>query len=178
MKETLVRAHAYAMADADGIFVLGVLDPETVRTLVDSVPVPVNVLVGLGARPVSELAAAGAARISAGSSIAEAAYGLAARATRKLLTQGATSAMEGGLDYATLTPCSWQAPHAERASGTQPNPDHRGGVPGGRGPHGRVRDGGMAGGGPPNEAAERCARHRSGCPGDDVRDLRPAGKCH
>ncbi|MFE7245401.1 hypothetical protein [Streptomyces sp. NPDC057580] len=68
----------------------------------DSVPVPLNVLVGPGARPVSELAAEGAARLSAGSSIAEAAYGLAARAARELLTRGTTSAMEGGLDYATL----------------------------------------------------------------------------
>jgi 2-methylisocitrate lyase-like PEP mutase family enzyme len=102
LKETLIRARAYSMAGADGIFVLGVLDAGTVRTLVESVPVPVNVLTGPGALPVAELAAAGVARISAGSSIAEAAYGLAARAAHELLTQGTASALEGGLDYPTL----------------------------------------------------------------------------
>lgn len=50
----------------------------------------------------SELADAGVARISAGSAIAEAAYGLVRRAARELLTQGTTAALEGGYDYATL----------------------------------------------------------------------------
>ncbi|WSJ94305.1 isocitrate lyase/phosphoenolpyruvate mutase family protein [Streptomyces sp. NBC_01320] len=102
LDETLARARAYAAAGADGIFVLGSLGAQTVRTLVESAPLPVNVLAGPGALPASELAAAGAARISAGSAIAEAAYGLARRAARELLTQGTTNSLEGGFDYATL----------------------------------------------------------------------------
>lgn len=102
LDETLTRARAYAAAGADGIFVLGTPDVETVRTLVGSQPLPVNVLAGPGALPVSELAKAGAARISAGSSIAEAAYGLVRRATRELLEKGTTTTLEGGFDYATL----------------------------------------------------------------------------
>ncbi|MGW4893192.1 isocitrate lyase/PEP mutase family protein [Kitasatospora sp. NPDC004240] len=102
LDETLTRARAYATAGADGIFVLGTPDAETVSTLVGSQPLPVNVLTGPGTLPVSELAQAGAARISAGSSIAEAAYGLARRATRELLERGTTTTLEGGFDYATL----------------------------------------------------------------------------
>ncbi|MEU4273175.1 isocitrate lyase/phosphoenolpyruvate mutase family protein [Streptomyces sp. NPDC026092] len=100
--ETLTRARAYGTAGADGIFVLGTPDAQTVRTLVDSQPLPVNVLAGPGALPVPELADAGAARVSAGSSIAEAAYGLVERAARELLTKGTTTSLEGGFDYADL----------------------------------------------------------------------------
>lgn len=50
----------------------------------------------------SKLPDAGAARISAGSSIAEAAYGLVHRAARELLEKGTTATLEGGFDYATL----------------------------------------------------------------------------
>lgn len=102
LDETLARAHAYAAAGADGIFVLGTPDARTVKTLVGSQPLPVNVLAGPGALPVSELAAAGAARISAGSSIAEAAYGLVGRAAHELLEQGTTTTLEGGFDHPTL----------------------------------------------------------------------------
>ncbi|MFF2624404.1 isocitrate lyase/phosphoenolpyruvate mutase family protein [Kitasatospora griseola] len=102
LDETLARARAYAAAGADGIFVLGTPDAGTVRTLVASQPLPVNVLADPGALPVSELAEAGAARISAGSSIAEAAYGLIHRAARELLEKGTTTTLGGGFDYATL----------------------------------------------------------------------------
>ncbi|MFF2542666.1 isocitrate lyase/phosphoenolpyruvate mutase family protein [Kitasatospora sp. NPDC058063] len=102
LDETLTRARAYATAGADGIFVLGTPDTGTVRTLAGSQPLPVNVLVGPGAPPVSELAEAGAARISAGSSLVEAAYALVRRAARELLESGTTTALEGGFDYATL----------------------------------------------------------------------------
>ncbi|MFD8010747.1 isocitrate lyase/phosphoenolpyruvate mutase family protein [Streptomyces sp. NPDC058955] len=102
LDETLTRAHAYAAAGADGIFVLGTPDAKTVRTLADSQPLPVNVPAGPGSLPVSELAGAGAARISAGSSLAEAAYGLVRLAARELLEKGTTTALQGGFDYATL----------------------------------------------------------------------------
>ena len=102
LNETLTRASAYAAVGADGIFVLGTPDADTVRKLVGSQPLPVNVVAGPGALPVSALAEAGASRISAGSSIAEAAYGLVRRAARELLEKGTTTTLEGGFDYATL----------------------------------------------------------------------------
>lgn len=103
LKETVERALAYAAAGADGVFVLGALSAETVAAVVRAVPVPVNVSVGPGTLPVAALAAAGASRISAGASIAEAAYGLAARAARELLEQGTAGTLEGSdLDYGRL----------------------------------------------------------------------------
>ncbi|MER6913760.1 isocitrate lyase/phosphoenolpyruvate mutase family protein [Streptomyces sp. NPDC000594] len=102
MAETRTRAIAYAAAGADGIFVLGTPDVATIGTLAASVPLPLNVLAEPGAPAVPELAAAGVARVSAGSSIAEAAYALVSRAARELLTQGTTTALRGKYDYATL----------------------------------------------------------------------------
>ena len=101
-EDTLSRAVAYAAAGADGIFVLGALDAGTVERLVAGSPLPVNVAVGPGTLSVAELAAAGVARVSAVSSIAEAAYGLAGRAARELLERGTAEELEGGADYATL----------------------------------------------------------------------------
>jgi 2-methylisocitrate lyase-like PEP mutase family enzyme len=102
LPETLTRAAAYVDAGADGVFVLGALDAASITALAGAVPVPVNVLIGPRTLPVPALAAAGAARISAGSSIAEAVYGLAARATHELLADGTAQALAGGLDYAAL----------------------------------------------------------------------------
>ncbi|WP_411293214.1 isocitrate lyase/phosphoenolpyruvate mutase family protein [Streptomyces sp. CBMA156] len=129
LDETLTRARAYAAAGADGIFVLGTPDVETVRTLVGSQSLPVNVLAGPGALPVSELAEAGAARISAGSSIAEAAYGLVHRATRELLEKGTTTALKGGFDYAALNALLLTAGHGSGATAglLPPEPAGRGG---------------------------------------------------
>ncbi|SOD64255.1 2-Methylisocitrate lyase, PEP mutase family [Streptomyces zhaozhouensis] len=100
--ETLERGRAYRAAGADGIFVPGVTDPELVRTLADGLDAPLNVLAGPGAPDVATLAAAGAARISVGSGIAQAAYGLAERAAEELLTSGTYRAQAGALDYGDL----------------------------------------------------------------------------
>lgn len=102
LKETVTRATAYAEAGADGVFVLGVHSAEAVTALADAVAVPVNVAIGPGTPSVADCAAAGAARISAGSSIAEAAYALAARAARELLEQGTARTLHDGLAYGTL----------------------------------------------------------------------------
>jgi 2-methylisocitrate lyase-like PEP mutase family enzyme len=102
LAETVSRAEAYAAAGADGVFVLGSLTAQSVAALVGAVSVPVNVLAGPNALSVGELAAAGAARISAGSSIAEAAYGLVAQAAEELLTEGTARSTESVLDYGAL----------------------------------------------------------------------------
>ena len=77
MEETVARAAAYARAGASGIFVLGALRADTITALVNATTLPLNVAFGPGTLSVSELATAGASRISAGSSIAEAAYSVA-----------------------------------------------------------------------------------------------------
>lgn len=90
--ETLARARAYADAGASGIFVLGALGADTIRALADEATLPVNVAFGPGTLSVRELAAAGASRISAGSSIAEAAYSLVAAQSASMLAPEAGEA--------------------------------------------------------------------------------------
>ncbi|WP_033281716.1 isocitrate lyase/PEP mutase family protein [Streptomyces sp. NRRL F-525] len=99
---TLERAAAFRAAGADGIFVPGAVEPGTVKELADGIEAPLNVLVGPGAPPVAELAALGVARVSAGSSIAAAAYAVVRRAARELLDTGTYGAQTGGIGYGEL----------------------------------------------------------------------------
>lgn len=85
---TIERAKVYADAGADVLFVPGVVDAPTIAELVKASPLPLNVMVGPGAPPVSELAELGVARISVGPAITTAAYALATTATKELLTTG------------------------------------------------------------------------------------------
>ncbi|MBK3563389.1 MULTISPECIES: isocitrate lyase/phosphoenolpyruvate mutase family protein [unclassified Streptomyces] len=99
---TLERAAAFRAAGADGIFVPGAVEPGTVKELADGIDGPLNVLVGPGAPPVAELAALGVARVSAGSSVALAAYAVVRRAARELLDTGTYDTVVGGLGYGEL----------------------------------------------------------------------------
>ncbi|WP_030676461.1 isocitrate lyase/phosphoenolpyruvate mutase family protein [Streptomyces rimosus] len=102
LKETLERAAVYVEAGADGIFVPGAVHPDTVRALAEGVPAPLNVMAGPGALSVAELGALGAARVSVGSGIAQAAHALVRRAAREILTAGTYETLAGGLDYGEL----------------------------------------------------------------------------
>jgi 2-methylisocitrate lyase-like PEP mutase family enzyme len=99
--DALERSAAYAAAGADSLFVPGLVDPAAIAELAKG-PLPVAVMVWPGAPSVAELAAAGAVRISLGSAIAQAAYGVAARAATELLTSGTYDAVADGIDYGTL----------------------------------------------------------------------------
>jgi len=100
--ETVARARAYLAAGADGVFVPGTVDPGTLAALVEAIPAPLNVLAGPGAPAVAELAKTGVARVSLGSSVAEAAYGVARRAAEEAFAAGTYDALAGALDYGTL----------------------------------------------------------------------------
>ena len=102
LADTVARARAYLAAGADGIFVPGVLDAATIEALVRSIEAPLNVMVGPGALPVSALAALGVARISLGSSMASAAYGLVSSAVRETFELGRYDLCGAGLDYGEL----------------------------------------------------------------------------
>lgn len=102
LENALARAAAYVEAGADGIFVPGVVDPETVKVLATEISVPLNVMAGVGAPPVGELAALGVARVSVGPSLTEIAYAATRRAAIELLSAGTYEALEGGLDYGEL----------------------------------------------------------------------------
>ena len=64
--QLIERALAYADAGADGIFVPGLTDVETLARICSALPLPVNVMVGKGMPSLDQLAAAGVARISHG----------------------------------------------------------------------------------------------------------------
>jgi 2-methylisocitrate lyase-like PEP mutase family enzyme len=101
--ETLARAERYRAAGCDGLFVPGLTDAEEIRTIVAAVPLPVNVLVRPTLPPVARLRALGVRRVSAGSAIAQAAYGTVERAAAQFLREGRYEAMlETTTPYATL----------------------------------------------------------------------------
>jgi 2-methylisocitrate lyase-like PEP mutase family enzyme len=102
LDEVLSRAGAYVGAGADSLFVPGLIDLETLRTLVEQSPLPVNVMVWPGAPTVAELEAVGVRRISVGTAIAQAAYAVAERAAAELLEKGTYGALEGGLDFGAV----------------------------------------------------------------------------
>ena len=99
--EALERSAAYAAAGADSLFVPGMTDPAGIAELAAG-PLPIAVMAGPGAPPIAGLSAAGVVRISLGSAIAQAAYGLAARIATELLTTGTYESTARGVDYATM----------------------------------------------------------------------------
>ena len=66
LAETKERAAAYADAGASGFFAPGLLAPDLIADLCESVALPVNVMMLDGAPSIEELAATGVARISFG----------------------------------------------------------------------------------------------------------------
>jgi 2-methylisocitrate lyase-like PEP mutase family enzyme len=102
LPETLARAQAYLAAGADGVFVPGVGDADTITTLVQEIDAPLNIMAGPGSLPVPKLADLGVARVSVGSSITQAAYALTRRAATELLTGGTYDSMSDLLSYAEL----------------------------------------------------------------------------
>ncbi len=99
LDDVLSRANAYAGAGADSLFVPGLIDLDTLGTLVKKSPLPINVMVGPGAPTVAELEAVGVRRISVGTAIAQVAYGVAHRAATELLERGTYDALAGGLEF-------------------------------------------------------------------------------
>ena len=100
--ETLRRSEAYLAAGADGIFVPGLHDLQVLAQLVAAVPAPLNVLAGAGGPTVTQFADIGVRRISAGSSLAQAAYDVVSRAAHELLTGGTYAALDCTVDYGQL----------------------------------------------------------------------------
>ena len=64
---TVERLRTFAEAGADGVFVPGVTDAETIAKLAAAAPRPLNVLAGPTTPPAAELQRLGARRVSAGS---------------------------------------------------------------------------------------------------------------
>jgi len=70
LADTITRLQAYQEAGADVLYAPGPTDSDQIRSIIDSVDRPVNVLARPGMAPVSELAELGVARISVGGAFA------------------------------------------------------------------------------------------------------------
>lgn len=102
LAETIDRADRYLDAGADGIFVPGLADRETIAALAEAVEGPLNVMAGPGSLSVAELAGLGVARVSVGSSMAQAAYAVARQASTELFAAGTYESLALALDYGEL----------------------------------------------------------------------------
>jgi 2-methylisocitrate lyase-like PEP mutase family enzyme len=91
LDDTIARLIAYRDAGADCVYAPGLADVEQIRTVVDAVSVPVNVLALPGGPSVSEIGAAGARRVSTGGSLASTAYGALMAGARELLDAGTST---------------------------------------------------------------------------------------
>ena len=96
VEEVLLRARDYASAGADGLFAPGVTAAADIQALVGGQPLPLNVMARPTLPGLDELQRLGVRRISAGSAIAEAAWGRAQRAAAGFLDQGAGEALFDG----------------------------------------------------------------------------------
>jgi 2-methylisocitrate lyase-like PEP mutase family enzyme len=98
--EVLLRARDYVAAGADGLFAAGVTAIIDIQALVAGQPLPLNVMARPALPGLDELQRLGVRRISAGSAIAEAAWGRAQRAAAGFLAHGAGDALfEGAAAY-------------------------------------------------------------------------------
>ena len=97
--ESVARAKRYAEAGADGIFVPGIVDSEQIRSLVSATSLPLNVLAWQGLPDAAHLKQLGVARLSAGSSIAAAVWGHAARLAKEFLETGDSQKIKGQISF-------------------------------------------------------------------------------
>ncbi len=90
LDDTIKRLQAYQEAGADVLYAPGLANLDEVRSVVQSVDRPVNVLVGAGLdrNTVAQLAEVGVKRISVGGAFANAAYSAFLRAAKEVMAEG------------------------------------------------------------------------------------------
>jgi 2-methylisocitrate lyase-like PEP mutase family enzyme len=94
LADTIARLQAYQEAGAHVLYAPGLRSADDIRSVVESVDRPVNVLAVPGAPSVAELGELGVARISVGGGFAYAAIGALVAAGRELLDEGTYSFWE------------------------------------------------------------------------------------
>jgi 2-methylisocitrate lyase-like PEP mutase family enzyme len=100
LSDTIARLQAFQEAGADVLYAPGIRSADDIRSIVESVDRPVNVLAVPGAPTVSELAELGVARVSVGGGFAFVAAGALITAGRELLEGGSYGFWEtAGVGY-------------------------------------------------------------------------------
>jgi 2-methylisocitrate lyase-like PEP mutase family enzyme len=98
---TVERLHAFAEAGADGVFVPGIADAETIGKLAASVHLPLNVLAGPAMPDAAALQRLGARRVSVGSSVMRRTLGVLREIAHELRDAGTfTFTREPSVSYA------------------------------------------------------------------------------
>lgn len=88
VNETLARAKLYREAGADGLFVLGVTDPEAIRDIADNTDLLLNVIAWPGLLPADQLTELGVRRVSVGSWIPQTLWANTAKLAAEFLADG------------------------------------------------------------------------------------------
>lgn len=116
LSDSIDRANRFRAAGADCLYVPGVNDLDTIRTLVTEIDGPLNVVIGLGTSTltVADLQAAGVVRISLGGSIARAALGFIRRSAEELATKGTITFAANQIPQAELNELFAQSSKGER----------------------------------------------------------------
>ncbi len=105
VRETLARAARYTDAGADGIFVPGPTDPDTIRALTSGISLPVNLLARAGLPAAAQLVALGVRRLSAGSGLMQWSWGHVGAVARAFLADGRSEPLaDGAIGYAVINP--------------------------------------------------------------------------
>ncbi|HKE30103.1 MAG TPA: isocitrate lyase/phosphoenolpyruvate mutase family protein, partial [Candidatus Angelobacter sp.] len=100
LQGTLERGKKYLQVGADCIFVPGLREQAHIRTVVQELNAPVNILATTGAPSIPELKKLGVKRVSYGSGPMRAAMGLLRRIAREAQTTGTyNSLLEGAVSY-------------------------------------------------------------------------------
>jgi 2-methylisocitrate lyase-like PEP mutase family enzyme len=100
VEETLKRGLLYRHAGADGLFVAALVDIEQIKSIVQGVDLPVNLLARPGLPAAQELAKLGVRRLSAGSGVAQTLWGYAEQMARGFLLDGQSDAVtHGSISY-------------------------------------------------------------------------------
>ena len=103
VSETLARATQYRDAGADGLFVLGIVDPSDIHEIASGTDLLLNVVAWPGLTPVAELATLGVRRVSAGSWIPQKLWAYTSTLVSNFLIDGKSKPLcEGATPYPEL----------------------------------------------------------------------------
>ena len=88
LEATIARGRHYQSAGADGFFVPALTEPGQIRTIIEEVHLPLNLMTWPGQLPADELGKLGVRRLSAGSAIPQVLWAHAEELAKQFLTLG------------------------------------------------------------------------------------------
>jgi 2-methylisocitrate lyase-like PEP mutase family enzyme len=103
VEETITRAAGYEAAGANGLFVPGITDAESIKTIAAATKLPLNVLARPGLLDGKELYKLGVRRLSAGGAISQVIWAHASRVAKDFLDTGKSDVvLNNAIDYSAM----------------------------------------------------------------------------